>query len=72
MAARRASILGGLVHKEQSLHAFIAIERTLMGKPGTPAALEKARSRRTPFTEIRDGRLLRQLRFAFTVSRGKP
>jgi|AmaraimetFIIA100_FD_contig_61_899910_length_635_multi_5_in_0_out_0_1 hypothetical protein len=43
-----------------------------MGKPGTPAALEKTRSRRTPFTEIRDGRLLRQLRFAFTVSRGKP
>jgi hypothetical protein len=43
-----------------------------MGKPGTPALLEKARSCRTPFTEIRDGRLLKQLRFAFTASHGKP
>jgi len=43
-----------------------------MGKPGTPAAMERARSQRTPFTEIRDGRLLSQLRFAFIASKGKP
>ena len=43
-----------------------------MGKPGTPALLEKARSRRAPFTDVRDGRLLRQIRFAFTASHGKP
>jgi len=43
-----------------------------MGKPGTPEALARARSQRTPFTEVRDGRLLRQLRYAFVCSNGRP
>src|SRR5262249_5393549 len=43
-----------------------------MGKPGTPALLDRARSRRTPFTDVRDGRLLKQLRYAFIASNGKP
>ena len=43
-----------------------------MGKPGTPALMERARSKRAPFTEIRDGKLLRQIRYAFVASHGKP
>ena len=44
-----------------------------MGGRGRDAAgMARARARRAPFTDPRDGRLLSQIRFAFTLSRGKP
>jgi hypothetical protein len=43
-----------------------------MGKPGDEARLAKMRARRAPFTEPRDGRLFRQIRFAFILSKGAP
>ena len=42
-----------------------------MGGSGRDAAhMERARAKRAPFTDPRDGRLFRQIRFAFTVSGG--
>jgi hypothetical protein len=44
-----------------------------MGGRGRDAAhLARARAKRTPFTDPRDGRLFRQIRLAFTVSGGHP
>jgi hypothetical protein len=44
-----------------------------MGGRGRNAAhMASMRARRAPFTDPRDGRLFRQIRFAFTVSRGEP
>ena len=44
-----------------------------MGGSGRDAAhMERARAKRAPFTDPRDGRLFRQIRFAFTVSGGNP
>jgi hypothetical protein len=44
-----------------------------MGGRGRDAAhMARARAKRAPFTDPRDGRLFRQIRFAFTVSRGEP
>jgi hypothetical protein len=34
--------------------------------------MAKARAKRAPFTDPRDGRLMRQIRFAFIFSRGNP
>ena len=40
-----------------------------MGGIGRDAAhMERVRAKRAPFTDPRDGRLFRQIRFAFTVS----
>jgi hypothetical protein len=44
-----------------------------MGGRGRDAAgMARARAKRAPFTDPRDGRLLRQIRTAFTLSRGEP
>jgi hypothetical protein len=44
-----------------------------MGGRGRDAAhMARARARRAPFTDPRDGRIFRQIRFAFTLSRGEP
>ena len=44
-----------------------------MGGRGRDAAhLARARAKRAPFTDPRDGRLFRQIRFAFCLSRGRP
>jgi hypothetical protein len=44
-----------------------------MGGKGRGAAhMARMRAKRSPFTEPRDGRLFRQIRFAFTFSRGEP
>ena len=44
-----------------------------MGGRGRDAAgMAWARAKRAPFTDPRDGRLLRQIRFAFTLSDGRP
>jgi hypothetical protein len=44
-----------------------------MGGRGRDARhMEMMRTRRAPFTDPRDGRLFRQIRFAFTLSRGEP
>jgi len=42
-----------------------------MGKPGDEARMAKMRTRRAPFTNARDGRLKRQIRWAFWWSRGE-
>jgi hypothetical protein len=42
------------------------------GRGRDPAHMERARAKRAPFTDPRDGRLFRQIRFAFTVSGGNP
>ena len=48
-------------------------EKRKMGDSGRDAAhMERARAKRAPFTDPRDGRLFRQIRFAFTVSGGNP
>ena len=44
-----------------------------MGGRGRDAAhMARARAKRAPFTDPRDGRIKSQIRFAFFVSRGKP
>ena len=44
-----------------------------MGGRGRDAAhMAKARAKRAPFTDPRDGRVKSQIRFAFFLSRGKP
>ena len=44
-----------------------------MGGRGRDAAhMTRVRAKRAPFTDPRDGRLFRQIRFAFAVSRGEP
>ena len=43
-----------------------------MGKPGDKARMAKMCARRAPFTDPRDGRLKRQIRWAFWWSRGEP
>jgi hypothetical protein len=43
-----------------------------MGKPGDEIRMAKMRARRAPFTNARDGRLKRQVRWAFWWSRGEP
>ena len=44
-----------------------------MGGRGRDAAhLARARAKRAPFTDPRDGRLFRQIRFAFILSKGAP
>ena len=44
-----------------------------MGGRGRDAAhMAKARAKRAPFTDARDGRIKSQIRFAFFLSRGKP
>jgi hypothetical protein len=44
-----------------------------MGGRGRDAGhMERMRARRGPFTDPRDGRLFRQIRFASTLSRGEP
>jgi hypothetical protein len=43
-----------------------------MGRPGDEARMAKMRARRAPFTDARDGRLFRQIRFSFTHSNGAP
>ena len=44
-----------------------------MGGRGRDAAhMARARAQRAPFTDLRDGRLKSQIRFAFLLSRGKP
>jgi hypothetical protein len=48
-------------------------EKVRVGGRGRDAAhMERMRRNRAPFTDPRDGRLFRQIRFAFTVSRGEP
>jgi hypothetical protein len=47
--------------------------RREMGGRGRDAAhMAKARAKRAPFTDPRDGRVKSQIRFAFFLSRGKP
>jgi hypothetical protein len=43
-----------------------------MPRPINKAHMEKMRAYRAPFTEAREGRLKRQVRFAFQISGGKP
>jgi len=43
-----------------------------MGRPGDDARMAKMRARRAPFTDARDGRLKRQIRWAFRLSGGEP
>ena len=44
-----------------------------MGGRGRGAAhMARARAKRAPFTDARDGRIKSQIRFAFFLSRGKP
>jgi hypothetical protein len=43
-----------------------------MRKPGDEARMAEMRARRAPFTDARDGRLKRQIRWAFWWSGGKP
>ena len=44
-----------------------------MGGRGRDAAhMARARAKRAPFSDPRDGRLFRQIRFAFCLSRGRP
>src|SRR5579863_6988896 len=44
-----------------------------MGGRGRDAAhMERIRAKRAPFTNTRDGRVKRQIRFAFCMSRGAP
>ena len=43
-----------------------------MRKPGDKARMAKMRARRAPFTDPREGRLKRQIRWAFWWSRGEP
>jgi hypothetical protein len=42
-----------------------------MGRPGDGARMAKMRARRAPFTDARDGRLKKQIRWAFWLSRGE-
>jgi hypothetical protein len=42
------------------------------GRARNAAHMAMARAKRAPFTDPRDGRLFRQIRFAFTVSGGHP
>src|SRR5215467_13035473 len=43
-----------------------------MGRPGDDARMAKMRARRAPFTDPRDGRLKKKIRWAFWWSGGKP
>ena len=43
-----------------------------MGRPGDEARMAKMRARRAPFTDARDGRLKRQIRWMFRLSGGQP
>jgi hypothetical protein len=43
-----------------------------MGRPGDEARMAKMRLRRAPFTDPRDSRLKRQIRWAFRLSGGEP
>jgi len=43
-----------------------------MGRPGDDARMAKMRARRAPFTDARDGRLKKQIRWAFRLSGGEP
>jgi hypothetical protein len=43
-----------------------------MGRPGDAARMAKMRARRAPFTDPRDGRLKKKIRWAFWWSSGKP
>src|SRR5215472_17592800 len=43
-----------------------------MGRPGDDARMAKMRARRAPFTDPRDGRLKKQIRWAFWLSGGEP
>src|SRR5215472_12914639 len=43
-----------------------------MGRPGDEARMAKMRARRAPFTDPRDGRLKRKIRWAFRLSGGEP
>jgi len=43
-----------------------------MGRPGDEARMAKMRARRAPFTDARDGRLKKQVRWAFWLSQGEP
>jgi hypothetical protein len=43
-----------------------------MGRPGDDARMSKMRARRAPFTDPRDGRLKKKIRWAFWWSGGKP
>ena len=43
-----------------------------MGSPGDGARMAKMRARRAPFTDARDSRLKKQIRWAFWLSGGEP
>src|SRR5262252_3356103 len=43
-----------------------------MGRPGDGARMAKMRARRAPFTDARDGRLKKRIRWAFRLSGGEP
>ena len=48
------------------------MKRGWMGRPGDEARMAKMRARRAPFTDPRDGRLKKQIRWAFRLSGGEP
>ena len=48
------------------------MKRGWMGRPGDEARMAKMRARRAPFTDARDGRLKKQIRWAVWWSGGKP
>jgi hypothetical protein len=70
---RRASLLVTGVQGIYSRYRELTGRGSKVGGRGRDAAhMARARAKRAPFTDPRDGRLFRQIRFAFTVSRGEP
>jgi hypothetical protein len=70
-AARR--MVWRLVAGLQDINCRRRKGRREMGGRGRDAAhMARARAKRAPFTDARDGRIKSQIRFAFFLSRGKP
>ena len=74
--SRVGALAGSREHGSLLVTGFQVIysrHRSKVGGRGRDAAhMAKARAKRAPFTDPRDGRLFRQIRFAFTVAGGHP